>query len=178
MEFVGNEIVELESARNRIERLRDFLVTQVPPDSDTTAEDWFTYLVSMKEILGNINNGLSLVACLLAKHYLMKRFALTPFDVAAKSQNARGLDIDVIALTGERIIGEIKTTSPVDPSWFGAQQSASFQKDFAKLRSQQADFKFMFVTDSRTLDVLQKRHMTELEGVTIVCLCPDDDVEE
>jgi hypothetical protein len=178
VEYVGTEIVELDRARNRIERLRDFLMTQMPPDSDAPAEVWFTYLLSMKEILGNINNGLSLVACLLAKHYLMERFALAPFDVAAKSQNARGLDIDIITLTGERIIGEIKTTSPVDPTRFGAQQGTSFRKDFAKLRAQQADHKFMFVTDPYSLEVLRKRHMTELEGVTIVCLWPGDDIED
>lgn len=105
----------------------------------------FAFLSELREIQGNLSNDVSFAATLMAKAYLLPKFGLT-FDAAEKAQGAPGLDIDVMAPDGSRVVGEIKTTVPYQGNDFGAQQAASFKKDFAKLTSAQAKHKFLFIT--------------------------------
>ncbi len=171
MELAKNEAVGLEQVAGRIDRLRELLATQQPPGNDASPQTWFVYLTAIKTILGNSSNDLSFVSCLMAREYLGLLFTdLIPFDVAAKPQGANGLDIDAGTTTGERIIGEIKTTSPHHATRFGAAQITSLRKDFAKLQRLDADYRFMFVTDPTTFQLLKRSFSTALPGVTIVCL--------
>ena len=77
---------------DRIATLAIFL-KESPPDQ-LDASTLYTYLARMKEIQGNTDNGVSMVACLMAKEYLNQSLEMNPFDVAAKPQGAPGLDID------------------------------------------------------------------------------------
>jgi hypothetical protein len=153
---------------DRVSRMREFLnrSTLAEPPEPT---EWHLFLSTLRKIQGNLSNDGSFIATLLAKQYLCSKFNVD-FDAAKKPQGAPGIDIDVETSEGQRIIAEIKTTVPYQTSDFGAQQAASFKKDFAKL-STEADYKFLFVTDSGTFTALQKaKYIKLMLGVRIVNL--------
>jgi hypothetical protein len=154
---------------DRVSRLRAFLSENTlaePPE----AAKWHSFLSELRKIQGNVSNDGSFIATLLAKQYLHSQFGVD-FDAAAKPQGAPGIDIDVKTTEGRRIVAEIKTTVPYQASDFGAQQAASFKKDFAKLAASEADYKFLFVTDSAAFAALHKDKYTKLmPGVRIVHL--------
>lgn len=52
----------------------------------------------------------------------------------------------------------------------GAQQRASFLKDFKKLSQNSAEYKYYFVTEPETFRVVRRRYHKHLEGVTLVLL--------
>jgi hypothetical protein len=136
---------------------------------------WYKYLAMMKEIQGNTSNDISFVACLMAKEYLYRKLPMKPFDVASKPQGAPGLDLDERTQSNQRVIGEIKTTVPYKKDDLGAQQRESFKKDFQKLNSERADYKFFFVTEERTFNIIKKKYAQEIPGVTIVLLITGED---
>lgn len=170
MELTANESAALKRTAARLDDLRSFLQTNHQPTSEISPPLWFAYLFEIKSILGNFSNDLSLVSCLMAKDYLSTRLSLAPFDVALKPQGANGLDIDEYTLDGERVIGEIKTTSPCKKTKFGAAQITALRKDFSKLQMTEAAHKFMFVTDVSAFEALKRDFAVELSGTTIVCL--------
>lgn len=92
----------------------------------------FRLLARLREVQGNLSNDVSFAATLLVKAYMAKQFGVT-FDATAKPQGAPGIDIDVTTAAGHRIVAEVKTTVPYQPSDFGAQQAEAFKKDLAKL---------------------------------------------
>lgn len=177
MELATNESASLQRTIDRLDRLREFLQTHESPTLSTSPQVWFEYLAEVKAILGNFSNDLSLVSCLMAKQYLSGRLSLAPFDAAQKAMGASGLDIDERTTTGERVIGEIKTTNPFLQTRFGAAQITALRKDFAKLQLNEADHKFMLVTNVEAFEALKRDFVTELPGVTIVCLSTGDGYE-
>lgn len=131
---------------------------------------WYEFLSRLRLIQGNLSNDVSFIATLLAKRYLAQRFHVD-FDAAEKPQGAPGIDIDVLTADGQRIVAEIKTTLPYQVTDFGAQQAASFKKDFAKLTSASAQHKFLFVTEEAAYTALKKQKYIKLmPGVKIVQL--------
>ena len=154
---------------NRVTQVRAFLNANTlvqPPD----ATQWHSFMSALRKIQGNVSNDGSFIATLLAKQYLRSKFDVD-FDASAKPQGAPGIDIDVKDAEGHRIVAEIKTTVPYQVSDFGAQQAASFRKDFAKLTASDAIHKFLFVTDSTAFEALKRDKYTKLmPGVRIVHL--------
>ena len=154
---------------DRVAQVRDFLNANTlaqPPDPT----QWHSFISTFRKIQGNISNDGSFIATLLVKEYLRSKFSVD-FDAAAKPQGAPGIDIDVKSAEGDRIVAEIKTTVPYQASDFGAQQAASFKKDFAKLAASDAMHKFLFVTDSTAFEALKRDKYTRLmPGVRIVHL--------
>jgi hypothetical protein len=154
---------------DRVAQVRDFLSANTladPPDPT----QWHSFISALRKIQGNISNDGSFIAALLAKQYLRSKFGIE-FDAAAKPQGAPGIDIDVKSADGHRVVAEIKTTVPYQASDFGAQQAASFKKDFAKLAISDAVHKFLFVTDSVAFEALKRDKYTKLmPGVRIVHL--------
>jgi len=131
---------------------------------------WHTFLSGFRKIQGNLNNDGSFIATLLAKSYLVSKYDIE-FDAAEKPQGAPGIDIEVESSNGARIAAEIKTTVPYQATDFGAQQAASFKKDFAKLTASDAVYKYLLVTDSHAYEVLHKDKYRKLMlGVTVVNL--------
>jgi hypothetical protein len=153
----------------RVAAVAQFL-KENPLPPDPTAEALYHYLARLKEIQGNTDNGVSLVACLMAKQYLNRHLPMVPFDAAVKPQGASGLDIDERTVAGERVVGEVKTTTPYGATDLGAAQRASFEKDFAKLNAAPAAHRFFFVTDSRTFDLMRRRYAARIPGVRVVLL--------
>ena len=153
----------------RVSRMRKFLGENALADPPEPTE-WHPFLSALRKIQGNLSNDGSFIATLLAKQYLRSKFDVD-FDAAEKPQGAPGIDIDVKTLDGQRIVAEIKTTVPYQVSDFGAQQAASFKKDFAKLAAAEADYKFLFVTDSVAFAALKKdKYIKLMPGVRIVHL--------
>jgi hypothetical protein len=155
--------------RARIAQARAFLLSDDladPPDPKAL----FHFLAKLREIQGNVSNDVSFAATLMAKAYLSAKFGVS-FDAAEKPQGAPGIDIDVLTGSGERIVAEIKTTVPYQRSDFGAQQAASFKKDFVKLAGAAAMHKFLFVTDRGTYLALRKtKYVVQIPGVRVVNL--------
>jgi hypothetical protein len=153
----------------RISQARAFLLSDDladPPEPKVL----FQFLAKLRAIQGNVSNDVSFAATLMAKEYLSAKFGVT-FDAAEKPQGAPGIDIDILTGSGERIVAEIKTTVPYQRSDFGAQQAASFKKDFVKLAGAPALHKFLFVTDGGTYLALQKtKYVIQIPGVRVVNL--------
>jgi len=130
----------------------------------------YAYLARMKEIQGNTDNGVSLVACLMAKEYLNRDLDMIPFDAAAKPQGAPGLDIDERTTAGARVVAEIKTTVPYGTNDLGAAQKNSFERDFAKLNAALGSNRYFFVTERRTFDLVRAKYARKIPGVKVVLL--------
>src|SRR5215207_9990923 len=108
-----HEQTMMQDIERRLIAMRAHLSEGTPSLEDTAA--WFSYLAQLKAIQGNSSNAVSFVATLLAKQYLAQSYGLTQFDAAKKSQNAPGIDIDVILPDSRRLVAEIKTTNPYKP---------------------------------------------------------------
>lgn len=171
MNYTKLEAKYIERIQTRLEKLRVYL-NQLNLTGNSNVPQWYEALAEIKAIQGNINNDLSFLACLLAKGYLEKRFGLNNFDAAAKPQGATGLDINVLIPPGKRLIAEIKTTVPYSGvlNDLGAKQKESFRNDFDKLNNTAADYKFFFVTDKATFDVVKRKYSREIPGVEIILL--------
>jgi hypothetical protein len=138
-----------------------------PPDP----RSWYTYLSTIKQIQGNLNNSLSFIATLMAKQFLAARLPLRTFDAAAKAVGAAGHDIEAWTVSGERVVGEVKTVFFYLVRDFGAAQKREFDKDVAKLQSAEAGRKFLFVTEAPTYAILiGRKYAAKIHGITVVNL--------
>lgn len=177
MELTDGELLQLRKISGRIQSLQSFLASHPIPSDATSLQDWLTYLDNLKQIQGNTSNGMSVVATVLAKHYLQEILPIAQFDAAAKAQGASGLDIDTATTGGERVIGEIKTTTPYNGTDLGAKQKQEFTKDFIRLLNEEAVHKFFFVTDSSTFQYVFKRQAGNLPGVRVVFLTTGEEFD-
>jgi hypothetical protein len=158
-----------EEIVDRVNRMRALLAGRTL-DSTSAPAMLYEFLAALKQIQGNASNDISFVATLLAKDYLEEQHGVF-FCAAQKPQSAPGMDIDVTATDGRRVVGEIKTTVPYQRVDFGAQQAAMFKKDFAKLIATQAEHKYLFVTERATFEVLKKpKYLKLMPGVRVVLL--------
>jgi hypothetical protein len=167
--FAPGEVRYCDNIRAKDLALRQFLSANslCAPVSST---EWLTYLIGIKDILGNLNNDVSFTATLLIKTFLLNRFQIDDFDASAKLQGAPGIDVEAKTKAGQIIVGELKTTKPYQPG-FGAAQRTSILKDLTRLSQSLADYRFMFVIDSGAYDALvHKRLATKAPGVEIVDL--------
>ena len=144
----SGEQAAVQAVLDRITTLAQFLEHNPVPENPEP-EVLYEYLARMKKIQGNTDNGVSMVACLLAKRFLGARLDMQPFDATKKPQGAAGLDIDERTITGEKVVAEIKTTVPYGSKDLGSAQKSAFEKDFQKLNAVEAAYKFFFVTDRR-----------------------------
>jgi len=159
----------------RLCQLKEFLITKELPTS-YSPENWYAYLNEIKTIQGNSNNDVSFIATMMAKDYLERKFEISSFDAAQKSQGAPGLDIDLFLSDGRRLVAEIKTTSPYKVNDLGAQQKATFIKDFDKLLCANAQIKLFMVTERKTYDLMKTmKYKKYIPGVTVVLLSSNEE---
>lgn len=154
----------------RTDRLADYLARTRAPSRDSPIADWLSFLSGMKAIVGNSDNDVSLVATILARDWLCAYLPMRWFDAVAKAQNAPGLDVDEQTASGERVVGELKTTEPYKATDFGSAQIDSIRKDFVKLNAAEAAHRFFFVTTRRAFEILSRKYSSEIPQVTIVLL--------
>lgn len=164
----------MESICGRLDQVRSLLSSNDFPDLEDIA-NWYSFLVELKTIQGNFNNDVSFLATMLAKQYLEEKFGLQNYNAADKPQGAPGLDIDVRLPDGKRLVAEIKTTSPYLPNDLGAQQKATFKKDFRKLTGAEADVKLFFLTEQKTFQLMKApKYRIQLSGVIVVLLTTNE----
>lgn len=130
----------------------------------------FELLKGLRRLLGNVDNDMSFLGCLLIKEFLQSRHDFSELNMALKAQGSPGLDIDELTVDGKRVIGELKTTYPYKENDLGAQQKNSFFKDFEKLQRNEADYKYFFLTEPHTFNIVCEKYAIYLQGVTIVLL--------
>ncbi|BCV20222.1 hypothetical protein [Moorella sp. Hama-1] len=171
--MTAREKQRLASIAEKLANLQRFLNTINIGKEHCNLEDWYKTVSTFKRLLGNFDNDVSFIACLIAKHFLSMRHDLPLIDIAAKPQGAPGLDLDVTIKDGKRIIAEIKTTISYHTNDLGAQQRETFLRDFKKLRENKADYKYFFVTERDTYEVI-RRHYTKYltEEISLVLLPP------
>jgi hypothetical protein len=168
-----NESEALKATAQKLSALRDYLNTWSLGEGLDLRRLKAT-VEQVQEIQGNLANDGSLIACVLARQFLQQQFKIPAFDAAAKPQGAPGLDVNVLTSSRERIIGEVKTTVPCGRQRrdLGANQKATFIKDFEKLERQEAHHKFFFVTNPLThkaVSELYRRRLNE-ENIKLVLL--------
>ena len=155
---------------DRLMRLRALLLDRATPTHETTLQEWHDLLRSLKAIVGNSSNDMSFIAVLMAKDYLCRTLPMRSFDAGLKPQGASGPDIDELTTDGRRVIAEIKTTMPYNGPDLGAQQLATFKKDFDKLNTAVAELKFFFVTERSTFELMKRKYRSRIPSTTIVLL--------
>ncbi len=171
IKWTVNELQKISNINNKIKSLKKFFIQNDLNSTSTIPQEWYDYLKKFKTILGNINNDISLISCLMVKEYLLNNHLFCDeIDVAKKPQGAPGLDIDEETKEGKRLIAEIKTTYPYGENDLGANQKKSIKNDFKKLKENEAEFKYFFVTEKKTYIILKKKYKKELEGIILVLL--------
>jgi flagellin-specific chaperone FliS len=164
-----NEKKQLNDVFKIINKLKIYL-NENNLDQPAKIKDIYKYIIGIKNIQGNFSNSISFISCLLAKNYLINNHNIKDIDVGLKPQSANGLDINEITEDGKKIIAEIKTIYPYGNKDFGAAQKDGFRKDFEKLNNTRADYKYLFVTEERTFEILNMKYKNELKDVKIILL--------
>src|SRR3972149_3953272 len=115
MSQTSAEIAKLKEIGLCLEKLANYLAGR---QASSDPKELLNHLLEVKRILGNLNNSVSFMACLLAKDYLSLAHSGFEFDAAKKPQGANGLDIDE-KFDKKRVVAEIKTTNPYQKNDFG-----------------------------------------------------------
>ncbi len=150
--------------------LQLYLVGKNIDQHNTDAKYWFDIYEKIKDIVGNYHTDLSFLSCQLAKSFLMARHNIPDYEITIQSQTKSGLDIDIVSYEGERIIAEIKNTCAVKSNDLGAQQKISFYSDWEKLNKSKAHFKYFFLTDNKTYQVVQSKYKKQCLGFCVILL--------
>jgi len=170
MEFTDLESKYLEKISNIIDSLKNIILNTNFDKHNIDIKYWYIFLNEIKNTIGNFNEKLSFLSCLLAKKYLMEIHEIEDFDVALKSQCAPGLDIDIYTKNGERIIAEIKTTNSLYKNSLGANQKEKICDDLNKLNKKVADYKYLFLTEENTHNIVNKNYGKKYKDINIIKL--------
>lgn len=170
-ELSYEEINYIEGLSNKMEKIRGFLSDNMVSDfSDKGVVEQYESLKGFRRIIGNIDNDLSFLCCLLIKEFLIQSHSVYELNMALKPQGSPGLDVDETTIDGKRVIGELKTTYPYQENDLGANQKSNFIKDFEKLQQNVADYKYFFVTELKTFDIVRSKYSKYLKGIHLVLL--------
>ncbi|WP_051910338.1 hypothetical protein [Lysinibacillus sp. BF-4] len=172
-QLVTSPTVKLEALPKlalKMNRVAELFEANIEPFESKTLDEQFEFVHNLSRTLGNISNDLSLLSCYYIEAFLQKNYSLKNCTVLNKAQGAAGLDVDEVTCSGERIIGELKTTYPYGARDFGAAQKQSLKKDFMRLQATEATMKYFFVIEERTFEVLLDKYQHLLRGIAVVLL--------
>lgn len=170
MILTSGEKSYLSNISVKIKRLSNLLNSYDLDSRSIKPEHWYQYAKKIKCTLGNFDNDMSFIGCLMAKEFLLIQHDLPELDISSKPQSAPGLDIDMVTIDRERVVAEIKTTIPYGLKDLGAQQKKMFFKDFEKLSNVKAEFKYFFMTEKEAFKIVETRYLNYLKGVNIALL--------
>lgn len=170
MELTQSEKNSLNSILIKINNLKMYLDNNIFHCSSDNLKNWYNYLNEIKNIIGNFNDTLSFISCLMTKEYLLKEHSIRDFDVALKSQSAPRLDIDIYTINGKRIIAEIKTIKSISDTDLGSQQKTSIFNDIKKLKNTDSDYKYLFLTEINTYNIIRNKYKSEIIDIELVLL--------
>ena len=165
------EMNYIDILSEKIDKVREFLTEKMSSDfSNESLIEQYQMMKDVRRVIGNIDNDLSFLGCLLIKELLYQRHSFAELNMALKPQGSPGLDVEETTIDGKKIIGELKTTFPYKEYDLGANQKSNFMKDFEKLQHNVADYKYFFVTESKTFDIVREKYSQYLKGINLVLL--------
>lgn len=151
---------------DRLSKVKDYLKEKDTSYSISNINNMIEDFVKVKDLLGNLGSIINFLTLQSAKLILEKKFNQKLPDVLLKDINTPGIKIDFSLKNGQRVIAEAKTTTPTGRT-FGAKQREEISKVLDKLKSIEADHKFLFVTNENTARILGIEYSMELVGITV-----------
>jgi hypothetical protein len=165
------EVDYIQNLSEKMENIREFFANDaITGLSKGNLSVQYETIKRFRRIIGNIDNDISFIGCLLVKEFINNRYDITGLNMGLKAQGASGLDFDEVTVDGKRIVGELKTTYPYQKHDLGANQKSTFIKDFEKLQNNVADHKYFFVTEQKTFEIVRTKYSQYLQGVSLVLL--------
>lgn len=156
-------IRDLKSINNKTKKLIEFLDNHsIQLDSENVSNVIQNFL-ELKNILGNLDMDIHFLAAHLANSFLKKEHQKS-IDLS-KPVGSSGLDVEL-----PEIVGEIKTTRPYCEKDFGAKQKETIRKDLDRLENSDKKFKYFFVIDTKTEQILKEKYRKDYPSVKIVNL--------
>lgn len=163
------EQADFNEISNRINKVKDYLNDRNTSYSISELGNMIEDFISVKDTLGNLGSVINFLTLQKAKIFLEKKFNQRVPDVLLKDVNTPGIKIDFILNNGKRIIAEAKTTTPTSKT-FGSHQKDEITKVLNKLKSIDADYKYLFVTNTETANILHIQYSMDLVGITVEVL--------
>ncbi|SEP84808.1 hypothetical protein SAMN04487977_101601 [Treponema bryantii] len=163
------EIEDFNQITLRINNVKQYLNECNTSYQSSDIEDLLKDYVTIKDLLGNLNAGVNFLILQKAKIFLEKEFKHPVPDVLLKNVTSQGFKIDYRLDNGKRIIAEAKTTTPTGRD-FGAKQRDEIVKVLNKLKSVYADYKYLFVTNVDTANILHIQYSMDLVGIIVEVL--------
>lgn len=160
------EQADFNEISNRINKVKDYLNDRNTSYSISELGNMIEDFITVKDSLGNLGSIINFLTLQKAKLFLEKKFNQELPGVLLKDINTPGIKIDFILNNGKRIIAEAKTTTPTGRS-FGSKQREEISKILDKLKSVDADYKYLFVTNEETARILHIEYSMELVGITV-----------
>lgn len=150
----------------RINKVKKYLNKRNTSYLISDLSDMIEDFITVKDLLGNLGSIINFLALQKAKLFLEKNFNQELPGVLLKDINTPGWKINCILNDGKRIVAEAKTTTPTGRS-FGSKQREEISKVLDKLKSADADYKYLFVTNEETARILHIEYSMELVGITV-----------
>ena len=156
---VAKTIEALKKLQNSIDH-KNFKITP------QNINDLYEKYENVKKVLGNFDNDVGCIATIMVKFWLKDNGCDTEEFNCFESQNANGFDVDDVTKNGKPVIGELKTTIPVekDGTKLGANQRKSIKNDLGylmngcktKVDRKGSKPRYMFVTNKNTFEEIKK----------------------
>lgn len=160
------EQADFNEISNRLNKVKDYLNDRNTSYSISELGNMIEDFISVKDTLGNLGSIINFLTLQKAKLFLEKKFNQELPGVLLKDINTPGWKINCILNDGKRIVAEATTTTPTGRS-FGSKQREEISKVLDKLKSIDADYKYLFVTNEETARILHIEYSMELEGITV-----------
>lgn len=160
------EQADFNEISNRINNVKNYLNKRNTSYSISDLDEMIEDFVKVKDMLGSFGSVINFLTLQKAKLFLEKKFNQSVPDVLLKDVNTPGIKIDFILNNGKRVIAEAKTTTPTGRS-FGTKQREEISKVLNKLKSVEAEYKFLFVTNEDTAKILGIEYSIDLVGISV-----------
>lgn len=154
---------DLERINGKIKKLATFLNNEDLLVKNNNITEMLKKFMNLKQIIGNLDMDIHFLASHIANSFLEKKHGIT-IDLT-KPGGSAGFDIKT-----EQVVGEIKTTIPYNKNDFGANQKKTIQKDLRRLEESDREFKYFFVTNQKTEQILIEKYSRKYPSVKIANL--------
>ena len=161
-----NEQADFIEISNRLKKVKEYLSEKSTSYSISNIDNMLKDLITIKDSLGNLGSIINFLTLQKGKDFLEKKFNQNLPDILLKDINSPGWKINCILNNGKRIIAEAKTTTPTGSS-FGSKQREEILKVLTKLKSVEAEYKYLFVTNEDTARILHIEYSMELVGINV-----------
>ena len=167
-EFLENQRTKVKETIKALNELQDYINQKNFNITPKNINNLYEKYENVKKVLGNFDNDVGCIATIMVKFWLKDNGCDTEEFNCFESQNANGFDVDKVSKNGEPVIGELKTTIPVekDGTKLGANQRKSIKNDLIHLEDgcktkenshrENSKDRYMFVTNKNTFEETKK----------------------